>query len=712
MHHYLAVATSDQINRYFSRFTPSALISAMWDTAMSGIPALLSHDSTRPIGWSHPFAVHFEPRLTRLVGVWLLPETPEESSALHRALLDHFAHELYEEHGADLERLRGMLTLHLRGAELGTVAECVALVEEGLAARACPQIFEVAQQDRDGLVPLGSLVPLGPGVFQVGELAIFAHPFFRRSMARVNTLNESFFDRLERVRTGGSSRVDAKIALDPDTVGLAATYRPHFEHEYWWGPRFDDDLTRIPAGITRHQANDRERIFHGISGAEFWWQSRDGQHIFEAEEIRDRPTALMRPWEEQAEDMFGCRYVHSIVDEATGEIFHFDGAVRAYPERQMLERLDSDIARFGRHSIYTKLWRVDGTIAIPDWKGLLSDYFRDNHLVGEYLGAPHEEIEPTVQDLNGAAEGDDGSTKRDVVSSLVPYSMAAGGGVRVVPSCSEPRVEYSPGRSIIPLDRFTIDGVAVPIVEADAIELRKALTRQGETLTISEGIGFLWCKDFYTNLPLIFHNGDGDELSQSLRATLDAMRTLVAAWNRNEYDLVAAINVGFLLGGREVRLSVFGHATDLAGWLDSPWATPPTTETQLREWAEGVSTYLRTYAPAGDHPPLGDTLQLSGLLHIDRQLLDPGKYQFTYDAKQVSLNFRLAIPTSEVELCEAVVNSQIVPVLGSPVLASTCSQCGGSYFACGCSKLLDDGVAQEITDAGHPFLFWTDRPVR
>lgn len=77
-------------------------------------------------------------------------------------------------------------------------------------------------------MPVGELTPVQPGVFRVGEYAVFAHPFFRRSLSRLNTLNTHFLGRLYNLPVDGS---DVRVALDPDMLGLASTYNETVELE-------------------------------------------------------------------------------------------------------------------------------------------------------------------------------------------------------------------------------------------------------------------------------------------------------------------------------------------------------------------------------------------------------------------------------------------------------------------------------------------------
>src|SRR5579864_4899887 len=201
-----------------------------------------------------------------------------------------------------------------------------ALVGEGLAKRCFPDLF--AAEDKDGLIAASLLEPIQPGLYRRGPLVAFAHPFFRRSLSRLNNLN-----------------------------------------------------TSIKPGVTQHGADDRQRLFSQVSRTEFWWQSRRNdllgvrEHIFEAEELREHYTFG------SDDELYGCRYVHSIISEKTKKIEHLDGAIREYTDESLLERLEKDIAQAGRHTKYTKYWRADGILPLSNWKSLVYHHFRDNPLV-------------------------------------------------------------------------------------------------------------------------------------------------------------------------------------------------------------------------------------------------------------------------------------------------------------------------------------------
>ena len=315
------------------------------------------------------------------MGLGIFADTVREREELATAYLNDLAESTRERLGVTLPSLKSLLSSQLEGGEEAHDLACTALVGDQLAVRLFPELF--AKRDADGLVPLTDLESVLPGVYRIGELVVFAHPYFRRSLSRLNFLNAELLRELERF--ANHEGVGVRIRLDPDAVGLASTAKEPIEFEYCYGPKFRDNLSDITPGVTRHDANQTQLLFDAISRTEFWWQSRlnkdkeEREHILEIEELRDRETFGNRSLS------WGCRYVHSMVNEATGNIEHLDGAVREYADSEFLVRIETDITKAGRHTRYTKLWRVDGSLPLSAWKTLIYYHFRNNSLVGEYL---------------------------------------------------------------------------------------------------------------------------------------------------------------------------------------------------------------------------------------------------------------------------------------------------------------------------------------
>jgi hypothetical protein len=466
---------------------------------------------------------------------------------------------------------------------------------------------------------------------------------------------------------------------------------------YWWGPKFSDDLSSITPGVTVHGSTDEEQFYFGVRQTEFWWQSRKGEHIFEAEELPERPIPL--DFEETPE--YGCRYVHSIISEATNEVIHLDGAVRRYSEEQMHERKEIPINRAGRHTKYVKLWRVDGHLPVTVWKSLVSDYYRDNLLVGEYLGGQEENPLRLVEDSQ------DETSETD----YVPYSMDKRMGIRVSLSIHPPtpKPEVSATHIFIPLDYAVYSEETFLVMETEAIELQKVLVRSGASVHVANNTRNVKFYDHYTNFPLVFHAGEG--IDTSLRKTIESLKLLLAEWKNRNIDQVIAYTLGFPIDDKEIRISIMGHINDILDWLALPLCYPPTSKEAIENWAENVSDFLDAqYPTANERPRLHSILMESGLLSIQRVSLSNEQYELVFDDKKGILT-KVISSELETSLQAKIKANELVPAIALNIKASKCSKCGLAYKDCDCSKLLDDDVFQEITEAAPLLVFWTDRPV-
>jgi hypothetical protein len=217
-------------------------------------------------------------------------------------------------------------------------------------------------------------------------------------------------------------------------------------------------------------------------------------------------------------------------------------------------------------------------------------------------------------------------------------------------------------------------------------------------------------KDAYTNLPLVFHSQAA--LPEGLHRTLDAIRAMVAAWDRQRNCEVASYSIGFPVQDREAWVSVMGHVSDLKEWLDDPLSTPPVSFEEIHSWVERVSdTLAQRYPAASDTPRLSDTLMPSGLLLVRRRPIEGSGFRPYYSEERRALMWELSLAKEDTSLAEALRNGRITPAIAILVLESRCMKCGLSYPGCPCSKLLDEEVVQEITEARIAFPFWTDHPI-
>ncbi|MDZ4290908.1 MAG: hypothetical protein U1C47_03175 [Hydrogenophaga sp.] len=407
----LAIFNTDQVNRAKLCVPASALMKAEESHIAyakkqglpRGLPVNFQHDMHRLVGWSSTLGHFIDGSMVRVVGIIEEPETETEWSQL-RGIRERF----WEyHHAAETALLRTELAqrvipelLDVANTVFLRIETCVA-ARKNLAANLYPELFAVSSEyvDKDGLTDYRYLIQrlkvIGPGIFldEGRQLVLFAHRFFRRSLSHRNKLNEYFINSFSNAAK--NQKVRLRLRLDPDLVGHPGDVKELLEFEYWHGPRYSDDISSIPSGVAVHKASERTREFEGVDKTQVWWKSPetrssgDGAKNFrtlEIEELMEFPAAGLPG------DRYGCRYAHAEYSMDDKFITHFDGAIRAYPAESYLERIDLNIDHAGKHSEYTKLFRFDGELAINSWKRLLSDYFRGNPLIPEYLDASPEQL--------------------------------------------------------------------------------------------------------------------------------------------------------------------------------------------------------------------------------------------------------------------------------------------------------------------------------
>jgi hypothetical protein len=398
-----ALVNTDQVNKQQILISLAQLVSSTEDHIVFlirnglplGSPSYISHDTTRLAGWTSDIAIVMSRDIGRQTAFIYYPDTAaekvelEEAAAkytevLRKTLSDPFIEELQIR--AKLESLDGTAASFIHSA---------VLERKNLAAELYPDFFQIDSDnvDKDGLTFYSELIKIfsevQPGIFhdKRNNLLLFAHPYFRRSFSRKNSLNQYFLSSLSEAAK--RSGVDSRIRLDPDLIGHPESLKYHFEFEYWHGPNFSDDIESIPDGVSVHKADETTRLLESIDKTNLWWKQPESRIIdgkecsfrtFEAEELVEEPSA------ELGNDVYGCRYVHAEYSVDHQFLSHFDGAIRAYPALSFMERIEKNIDRAGKHSIYSKVFRLDGAIHVSLWKSLVVDFFKGNKLLPEYFG--------------------------------------------------------------------------------------------------------------------------------------------------------------------------------------------------------------------------------------------------------------------------------------------------------------------------------------
>lgn len=438
-----AVFNTDQINRKLIKFSAAGLMradeelqrEALKYRAPVGTPTHMQHDMHRVIGWSRQLGHYVDGEMVRVLGCIEYPENDEDFAQLQERVALHRKRVNDTQIAPVRDELSAKIGLPDSRSLEFLWMESVFARGEGLAAELYPEFFlpSTSLVDKDGLVEYGELLSrtaeLSPGVFhdQKRDLVLVAHRFFRRRLSHLNALNTEFLSSFTEVALK-NPELGGRLRLDPDLLGDPASTKALIELEYWRGPKYDEDISKIPNGVAEHKAEEQTRKFEGVDRTQIWWKAPETRMVgdapsdyrtFEVEELIEDPSPGL------SDERYGCRYAHAEYSVSVGAISHFDGAIRAYDGDEYLARFDASIDRAGKHSDYTKLFRFDGELSVPDWKRLLTDYYRGNILIPEYLGAALD-----AEQSSGASSS---STKTEQVEpplaaliSLAPGRLADG----------------------------------------------------------------------------------------------------------------------------------------------------------------------------------------------------------------------------------------------------------------------------------------------
>ncbi|MGV7120315.1 hypothetical protein [Sphingopyxis sp. 550A] len=550
--------------------------------APAGVPINMSHDKHRLIGWALPKGVYVAKDMARQVALMLGAETTEELEQfgkLREAFREHAEERRATPHLAELrDRLVGFAGDDCKVE----CSEAAALCAPGLAAAIFPDLFDPESPivDKDGLIDLDALLSVAeqvePGVFheRSRDLILFAHPFFRRNLSRRNCLNQyvlrSFCAAAE------TEEVRGRLRLDPDMVGHPGSVRPIMELEWWNGPSYNDDISTIPTGVTEHKSSGREREYSEIDKTQLWWKDPERRgaaqiRTFEIEELIEQPSVGL------GDNNFGCRYAHAEYDADARHISHFDGAIRAYGGDAYLERIDLRIDRAGKRSSYNKLFRLDGEIPVPQWKRVLSDFYRGNPLVPEYLGAPSEADTPLPSPPRETAD-----RQTPALAFYVSYEIAARDGPPTLSASPDEVIEW--------------DGQPIRFVEAGPGPLGELVG----SYTDQDRFGLLHWESPVVNISPILLPGMPAKQEDWVALAHDLVGSIRVCASTSECAWVS-VTVRWFGDGLARSFSVGGTAPLVADFLEIA-TTILRVDRSASEWIEELQTLLLKLAPELDAP--------------------------------------------------------------------------------------------------------------
>lgn len=676
------IAMSDGINRKGHRITLDSILDAYKKNWNLGLPVGLNHDRTKFVGWNFVTGIYLEPGKAYVMQEMNIPENPEEEKKITDRYKRYCNTVFYKNRIKELEKLKNLLGENLsqnyKIAPISSVAYC----DKNIVLRIFP---ELQKKIHKGLINLKELDPVLPGIYKMGEYLLFAHRYLRRNCSLQNTLNSEF---LEKIQTLVDTDLKVQIALDLDMIGLAGTEKREFEYQYWWGPKFNEDLKNIPSGVTHIENDEYDNMFCNIRYTELGWYVQDGRQTFECEEINERENIITSQGE-----LFGCRFVHSMLNPETKLPNHLDGAIRAYTDEKILNRMEISIDKSERDTEYTKLWRIDNDMSVSLWKELITHYYRDNRSIGEYFGGEDKKFEKIVLE--------DKRKKTEIpVDKYIPINMEEKDGIRFSFGY-KPKMQFNDKYDVeVRSDEYYVNEIEkYKVIETETISLLKLLKKNSLKVRVPYTARIAH-DDLIINYPTICCKSA--EVASIVQKSLIQMCELYIESAENRL-----LSFSLLVNNETegVQISMAGHMKDILK-VYSKLGTIFPTEDKLDEWMLKLYSINNEFKKVTNNPLIKDIMSWSGKMRFQRANV-PRKYL----KKVKKENGKIFINIHEKkEILDEIKRRNIEIAAYWRVKESKCRKCGKNYILCEHIKFLDD-TTEIIDDVELLGANWTNRHV-
>lgn len=673
------IAMTDGLNRKNHYISLNAILNAYENAWKYGTPSNLNHDSTKFVGWTFVNGIYMEPGKAYVINEMQIPENSTEHKNLIRRNMDYLYRKYYLERKDKYDELKELLGNKLSDKSRPALINCVAYEDQGIVYKIFP---EMRTDMHKGLINLKQLTPILPGVYKKDKYLIFAHRFFRRNCSMLNSLNDEFLQRLQNLAT---TNLNVQIAIDPDLIGLLGTEMCELEYQYWWGPKFNEDLSMIPLGVTKHENEGYDNVFSNLCFTEFGWYMQDDRQTFECEEVIDKANI-----QNGESEYYGCRFVHSMLNPLTQLPNHLDGAIRAYTDEQIIERLEKSIDKSERDSWYTKLWRIDSDMSVSLWKELITHYYRDNRLIGEYFCGQDDQFQNILLE-------DKSENEIVPLEKYVPVNMSKGDGIRFYFRYL-PKISVSKDYDVvIRSNEFLIyNQTKIKVMETETVTVLKLLKRYGIKVRfpVTSRIAH---EDMILNFP-VFVCANYEVASKVQQAMYD----FCVVWNEQNDDRLISYTIIVNENDEAIELSFAGHVDDIVNVFNDGEKRFPDKQ-NLYKWIENLYIKNNKNRIANQYPRVNDIL-IDGTLRYRRQIV-PAKYLHNIELENNNVMVKFV---EKKEIVTEITENKIGIAPIYLIEKTRCTKCGGEYSSCNCIKFIDE-CSEEITKFNFLGATWTNR---
>lgn len=344
-----------------------------------------------------------------------------------------------------------------------------------------------------------------------------------------------------------------------------------------------------------------------------------------------------------------------------------------------------------KNSEYIKLWRIDNDFSVAMWKELISSFYRENALIGEYFGGVDEKFDQIRKESNEH----NSVVKRP--NNFAHIELNEGDGVRIFFRYTN-KFDIAEDRDIgiYNKDAFILqDRKKIKIIDADTVTLLKYLKRKGLGLRIpiTSMIAF---NDMIFNFPTLccksLHVAD---------IVITAIKELCQAWVRNQDDRLISFGLMVDLTDEAGHISFAGHVNDFVKLFDS---VPHLSDVAFEEWVEAIYQENNKFKLGGDYP---DKFRLihGDVVCFKRLIVHPDKIRKMWmEDGCVHAQFNMSK-----EEGDELIQHKVISAPFYRIIQDKCNKCGRDYTQCTCVKFIDEDVSDEVVKADLLGLIWTNR---
>ena len=354
---------------------------------------------------------------------------------------------------------------------------------------------------------------------------------------------------------------------------------------------------------------------------------------------------------------------------------------------------NNDISKCGKDSAYYKLWRIDGNLDVADWKKIITHFYRDNFLVGEYFGGTDTKFEQIKEE-----DTDKSNTKTQKKDKYIQVDMNAGDGSRIYykrikKECLQENIDIKIiNHSVIMMP----NGDVRKYIEADVVTFLKFLIKKGINVRIpySARIDF---GDMVFNFPVMYCR-----TRELAGIVLKTICDLCEAWKRDADDRL--LSFGIAVEDQEdkaTQISFAGHIKDLIRLFRNCSLLDFDT---LDAWVVELYNRISVYEKADNVPDKSDLID-DGRLWFGRRFADEKQVK-KYKISKTSLGVEIQAPITDME---RLVNDRIILAPVYNIKKAICDKCGNDYLSCQCIKFIDKAVSERVVEADYIGMIWTTR---